>query len=115
MALSLSWGKATMTLSERWRKVQNVDLEPMSDDQIYQQALVEWLGVLSRLWTAYGKAIDPVQMTVYRDMLCKLPMGLLELSIDRVVQDHVYNSVPTVAEVWQAVRKVLGNPVDLGQ
>lgn len=87
----------------------------MTEDEIYQAALEEWLSVLSRLWTAYGKTIDPLQMTVYRDMLGRLPMGLLELTIDRVVQDHVYNSVPTVAEVWQAARKVLGQPVDLGQ
>lgn len=77
--------------------------------------LKEWLSVLARLWTAYGKLPDADRMTLYRDMLSKIPMGLLEKAIDHVVQEHVYNSVPTVADVWQAVRKELGNPYDMDQ
>lgn len=96
-----------MTLSERWHKVEDVE---WTEDQIYQAALEEWLGVLSRLWVAFGKPIDPVQMTIYRDMLGRLPLGLLEQAIELTVREHVYNTVPTVAEVWQAARKVLGNP-----
>jgi len=85
-----------------------------ADDQD-QVFLEEWLSVLSRLWTAYDKPIDANRLTLYRDMLARIPLGLLERAIDRAVQEHMYNSVPTVAEVWQAVRKELGNPYDIEQ
>lgn len=86
------------------------NLDPLSDDEIYQEALKDWLRVLSRLWLAFGKQIDPVQFAIYRDMLSQLPLGLLELAIDQAVKGHAFNTVPTIAEVWQAVRQVLGNP-----
>jgi hypothetical protein len=93
----------------------DIDTDVVTDDTIYQQALEDWLKVLSTLWTAYDKPVDPVRFALYSDMLRKIPLGLLEQAVERVVSEHVYNSVPTVAEVWVAVRKELHNPFDLDQ
>lgn len=91
--------------------MQNVEkYDLLTDDDIYQAQLEEWLKVLSRLWVSFGKQIDPAQFTIYQEMLGRLPLGLLELGIEQAVRVHAYNTVPTVAEVWQGVRKVLGNP-----
>jgi hypothetical protein len=81
----------------------------------YQMALEEWLGVLSRLWTAFDKPVDPIRLTIYRDALGKVPMGLLEKAIERVLHEHTYSNVPTIGEVWAALRKELHNPYDIDQ
>lgn len=95
-------------------KQDDVQVE-VSDDEIYQAAMEEWLNVLARLWVAFDKPLDPVRLALYQGMLNKLPLGLLELAVERVVREHKYNSVPTVAQVWEAVRKELRNPFDLDQ
>lgn len=84
-----------------------------SDEDIHQDALHEWLEVLAQLWTAFGKPVDASQMIVYQRSLGSLPLGLLDRAVQRVIREHDFNNVPTVAEVWKAVRKELGNPVDL--
>lgn len=84
-----------------------------SDEDIHQDALQEWLEVLAQLWTAFGKPVDASQMIVYQRSLGSLPLGLLDRAVQRVIREHEFNNVPTVAEVWKAVRKELGNPVDL--
>ena len=88
----------------------------MSDAEINQAALEDWFETLGRLWLAFDKPIDPVRLMLYRDMLNKIPTGLLELAIERTIRDHgKYNNVPTVGEVWEAIRVVLHNPYDLDQ
>jgi hypothetical protein len=87
----------------------------MTDAEIYQMASEEWLSVLGRLWTAYSKDIELDRLQLYQDMLKNIPFGLLEKAVGRVVSEHVYNSVPTVAQVLAAIRKELGNPYDLDQ
>lgn len=87
----------------------------VTDDELYQAAMEEWLNVLARLWVAFDKPLEPVRLALYQSLLNKLPLGLLELAVERVVREHKYNSVPTVAEVWDAVRKELHNPFDLDQ
>lgn len=85
-------------------------------DECHQAAVEEWLEVLSRLWVAYDKPLDPVRLVLYQNMLAKLPLGLLELAVEQTVRNHgKYNNVPTVGEVWDAVRVVLHNPYDLDQ
>lgn len=97
--------------------IKDVETEQIAktDQEIYQMALEDWLTVLSRLWTAYDKHLDPERLALYQRTLQIVPLGLLENAIDRVIREHVYNSVPTVAEVWTAVRKELGNPHDIEQ
>lgn len=84
-----------------------------TDEELYQSALEEWLGVLSRLWIAFDKPLDPERLTIYREALDVLPLGLLDLAVKRVIREHKFNSVPTIADVWSAVRKELHNPPDL--
>lgn len=94
--------------------MQPVELEEVkTDEDIYQAALEEWLGILGQLWTAYDKEIEPDRLEIYRKQFSILPMGLLDVAVTRAIREHTFNSVPTVGEVWQAVRKILGNPSDL--
>jgi hypothetical protein len=88
----------------------------ISEEDCQQAALEDWLEVLSRLWVAYDKPLDPIRLVLYQNMLGKLPTGLLELAIEQTVKVHgKYNNVPTVGEVWDAVRVVLHNPHNLDQ
>jgi hypothetical protein len=89
-------------------------LEEVQEDTV-PTLLEEWLDVLSRLWTYYDKQIDPVRLVLYQNSLSKVPLGLLELAVERTVQEHKYNSVPIVGQVWAAIREELGNPYDLDQ
>lgn len=86
-----------------------------TDTEIQQAALQDWIGVLCQLWTAYDKPIDYARLQVYQNVLGKVPLGLLEKAVERCVSEHVYNSVPTVGEVWAAVRKELHGPLDVDQ
>jgi hypothetical protein len=79
----------------------------------YQDALIEWTGVLAQLWTAIGKPIDPDRLRIYRDQLKFVPQGLLELAINRVMRESTWHTVPAIGVIWQAIRKELGDPYDL--
>lgn len=85
----------------------------MSTDECYDAAVQEWLEVLAQLWVAFGKALDGEQMIIYQKNLKVVPLGLLDQAINRVIREHRFSSVPTVAQVWAAVRTELHNPVDL--
>lgn len=99
-----------------WSGDQPMYRRVMSEDECHQAALEDWLEILSRLWVAYDKPLDPVRLVIYQNMLGKLPSRLLELAIEQAVKDHgKYNNVPTVGEVWAAVRVVLHNPRDIDQ
>lgn len=98
--------------------VKDVDGMPMyrrvrSDGELEQVLREEWVEVLCRLWVAFDKPLDADRLKIYRDALSVLPFGLLEAGVNRAVREHRFNSVPTIAEVWDAVRKELGNPADL--
>lgn len=84
-----------------------------TDQEIYQSALEEWLGVLAQLWMAYDKPIDPERLELYSRQFAVLPLGLLQLAVQRTIRDHTFNNVPTIGEMWLAVRNVLGKPSDL--
>lgn len=87
-----------------------VEREPMSDDEIHQAAMSEWLEVLSGLWAAYGKTPDAKQLAIYASVLADVPLGLLEDAIRRVIGQHEYNNVPTAAEIRRAVWEIIGRP-----
>jgi hypothetical protein len=80
----------------------------MTDEQIYKLALADWLKELSRLWKAAGKEIDAAQLNEYRRELEDVPLGILEKAVSRCIRENVYNNVPTVGKVWQAVFKEFG-------
>lgn len=90
-----------------------VKSEPMSDDEIHQAAMSEWLETLSGLWAAYGKTPDAKQLAIYAQVLGDIPLGLLEEAIRRVIGRHEYANVPTAAEVRRAAWEILGKPYDM--
>ena len=92
----------------------NLGQAEKTDEEIYQAAMEEWLGVLSKLWIAFDIPLDPIRLVVYQNAL-KMPLGLLEKAVDRAIRDHRYKSVPIISEVWDALRAELGNPYDLDQ
>jgi hypothetical protein len=70
-----------------------------SDQEIYTLALQEWIGILTKLWTAFGKEVNKAQIKVYKDALGDLPLGILESVVEETIRRHKYNSVPTLGEV----------------
>lgn len=85
----------------------------MNDNEIYQAAMTEWLGVICRLWTAVDKEIEPARLDIYRRELAIVPLGLLEKAISRCIRENRYNNIPSVGTIWQAIRKELGDPYDV--
>jgi len=77
-----------------------------SDSEIYRMAKGEWLGILSQLWTAYGKPINKAQMELYIDKLGDVPLGVLEHAVNEVIKKHKFNSVPTLANVIDTLNKL---------
>lgn len=77
-----------------------------SDQEIYQLALAEWTGQLTQLWEAVGKPVDRKQLAVYVKQLGRVPLGLLEQAISEILQNHTYNTVPTLGEIWRSIKDV---------
>jgi len=76
----------------------------------YDTPLEEWLAVLTELWTAVGKPVNPRRLELYQRSLAEVPLGLLELAVRRVIRENTFNVIPVPAVVWAAVRKELGYP-----
>lgn len=76
----------------------------------YKQALkaaqLEWEGVLTKLWTAFGKPLDPAQFKVYRETLSDVPLGVLEHVVDETIKRHHYATVPTLALVNDVLKEL---------
>jgi hypothetical protein len=89
----------------------------MTDEmqEAYRIAYEEWLGVLAKLWTAQGRPIEPHRMYLYAENLAKVPFGLLEVVIDKLLSERAYSNVPTLGEIWSAIKKEGGesNNADL--
>jgi hypothetical protein len=85
----------------------------MTDEQIHQAALEDWLGVLAELWTAVGKPLDAERLKVYQKSLETIPLGLLELAVLRAIRENTYQLVPPPGALWAALRKELGDPQDV--
>jgi acyl-coenzyme A synthetase/AMP-(fatty) acid ligase len=83
----------------------------MSSD--YETPMEEWLGVLALLWTAVGKPIEAERLKVYQQALESVPLGLLEQAVKRVIRENDYQVVPMPGMIWAAVKKELGNPIDV--
>lgn len=87
--------------------------ESMNDYEINQAALKDWMDVLARLWDAVDKPIDAKRLQNYRHELKAVPIGLLEKAVSRCIRENIYNNIPSVGKVWEAVRRELGNPFDI--
>jgi len=75
----------------------------MTEQEVYDSMKAEWMAVLLQLWEAYGKVPDRKQFKVYVTQLGHLSIGQLEAGIAHMLTHHKYNSVPTIAEVTEAV------------
>ena len=78
-----------------------------TDEEIYQAAMEEWTATLAQLWDAYDKQLDARRMLLYRNSLSGVPLGLLERAVNRTIKEHEYNTVPTLGEVWLAIKAEL--------
>jgi hypothetical protein len=87
-----------------------INFEPKTDQEIYDMAMAEWVGILSQLWEAIGKPVDGKQLAVYTRQLGDVPMGVLEGTVKRLMQEHTYNSVPSLGDIWVVIRKYYGEP-----
>jgi hypothetical protein len=89
------------------------EMFPLSDEQIYNMALEEWVGVLASMWVLCGRPVDVERLKIYKRNLSRVPLGLLEMAIDRVFRENVYQNVPVTGVIWDAIKKELGNPYNL--
>lgn len=81
-----------------------------------QAANVEWVDLLTGMWDAIGKPLDEKRLHKYVKELSWIPMGLLERAVSRAIRTSGdYLVVPTIAAIWNAVRKELKNPLDLDE
>ena len=79
-----------------------------SDAEIKSMLMKEWSDLFDALWYAIGKPIDQKQKSVYARALSNIPYGLLDKAINKVLKEHKYSNIPTIAEIINAVRSVLG-------
>ena len=84
-------------------------VESKTDDQIYQEAYAEWVGVLSQLWAAIGKPVDAKQLAVYVKQLGDIPLGILEQVVSRLLAKHTYHTVPTIGDIWKETWLTMGH------
>jgi hypothetical protein len=83
-----------------------INLGPMTDEKIDKLAKAEWMSILAQLWHATGKPVEKLQFETYIKQLGHIPLGLLEGAVAHVLSTHVYNNVPTIAEVLNAVEAI---------
>lgn len=76
----------------------------LTDAQIYDLAVADWYSILESLWTAIGKPVDKKRMLIYGKDLGNVPCELLERAIKRLRLNCIYTQVPTIGEIWQAVK-----------
>lgn len=75
------------------------------DAKEYSHLKSDWTQVLLQLWQAYGKQPDPAQVKTYMAQLGHIQLGMLEAAVAYLLANHKYNSVPTIAEVLDAVEQ----------
>lgn len=63
----------------------------------------EWTEILLQLWHAFGKPANPAQVKTYVKQLGDVQLGRLEVAVAHLLAKHKYNSVPTIAQVLEAV------------
>jgi len=76
----------------------------LPDVEIQKMAIADWYGILESLWTAIGKPVEKKRMLIYGQDLGNIPCELLERAIKRIRLNSIYTQVPTIGEIWQAVK-----------
>ena len=73
-------------------------------EEAYKNAMnQEWIETLLQLWYAYGKTPNQAQVKTYKKQLGDVTLGQLEKAVGHLLANHKFNSVPTIAEVLEAV------------
>jgi hypothetical protein len=90
-----------------------INFEPKTDQEIYDMAMAEWVGILSQLWEAIGKPVDGKQLAVYTRQLGDIPLGILERVVSDILADHTFHTVPTIGELWAIIRNEYGDAHEL--
>lgn len=65
------------------------------------------MDALLKLWYAIGRQADPNQLKVYADAFDGYPPELINQAVDHLLTTHGYTSVPTIAEILEAIRVVV--------
>jgi len=96
-------------LDELRLKISEMDIDQTerTDSEIYADAEADWMGILASLWVAIGKPVDPERLRIYANALKDIPLGLLELAIDRVLRQQTWNVVPLPGVISAAVEREL--------
>ena len=87
----------------------NINLEPMTDQEIYQLYRNAWVSTLAGLWTAFGVSIDIKRLEIYSRALKEIPLEILEKTIDQVLREHHFSNIPTVAELYKIAQEIIGH------
>ncbi len=69
------------------------------------QALI--MAALNRLWSVIGRKADPQQLTIYFEFFQDYPPEVLRKAVDHVIGNHKYTSIPTIAEIKDAIAIVI--------
>lgn len=65
------------------------------------------MDALLKLWYAIGRTADPNQLKVYAEAFDGYPPEVVKQAVDRLLQTHRYTSVPTIAEIHEAISEVV--------
>ncbi len=82
----------------------------ISDEEINNLMLDEWVKVLAHMWEAIGKPVDEKRLILYCDDFTDVPFSLLDKAVKRAIRNNTYNNVPTIGALWEAVRKEIDLP-----
>ena len=85
----------------------------ITDAEINRLATDDWTATLASLWVAAGKPLEKERLVFYKKSLSSVPLGLLELAIDRAVKGYAYAGVVPLHNVWEAIRQELHNPPEI--
>lgn len=77
----------------------------MTDAELDQLLLSEWMGVLRKLFIAYDKKPTPELIDAYRDALDDVPLGLFEVIVQRVIENNKF--FPKISELRGIIRDEL--------
>ena len=80
------------------------DNQVFTEAEIHKMAIADWYGILENLWLAIGKPVEKQRLLIYGQDLGNVPCELLERAIRRIRLNSIYSQVPTIGEIWQAVR-----------
>lgn len=65
------------------------------------------MDALLKLWYAIGRPADPNQLKVYVEAFDGYPPEVINQAVSHLLETHRYTSVPTIAEIREAIAKVV--------